>query len=151
MTYELRRETFIAHPLAEVFQFFADARSLEVITPPFLKFQVLTPGPIEMRPGAVIDYKLKVRGLPIRWRTFIETWEPPHSFSDNQARGPYALWFHTHRFEERDGGTWMEDVVRYALPLGVLGQIAHWLMVERDVQSIFDYRTEKITELFGAR
>lgn len=149
--YELRRETMIARPLDEVFQFFADARNLEIITPPFLKFHVLTPGEIEMRPGAVIEYKLKVRGVPIRWRTVIQDWDPPRGFSDNQARGPYALWFHTHRFEARDGGTWMEDVVHYALPLGILGRLAHWMLVERDVQRIFDYRTEKIQELFGSR
>jgi ligand-binding SRPBCC domain-containing protein len=145
--YTLQRETFLPLPLAEVFEFFSRARNLEAITPAFLRFQVLTPEPIVMRPGAEIEYLLRVRGFPVHWKTVIETWNPPHEFSDVQARGPYKMWHHTHRFREGEGGTWMEDIVRYALPFGPLGRVAHWLQVRRDVEGIFDYRAKKIEEL----
>ena len=147
--YSLKRETTLSAPLERVFEFFSEARNLEKITPPFLKFQVLTPGPIRMAPNATIEYRLKVRGFPVRWQTVIETWNPPHEFSDRQARGPYALWHHTHRFRAiGDAQTWMEDEVRYALPLGPLGQFAHWLMVRRDVEAIFDYRAKCMQTFF---
>jgi ligand-binding SRPBCC domain-containing protein len=149
--YELRRETWINRPVEEIFDWFSDARNLEVLTPDFLRFRILTPGKIEMRPGAIIDYSLRVRAVPIRWRTTIETWDAPRSFTDTQTKGPYSLWHHTHRFEARDGGTWMEDVVKYALPFGILGRFVHWLQVRRDVEKIFDYRTAKIKELFPPR
>lgn len=134
--------------LDDVFTFFSSARNLEAITPPLLRFQVLTPEPIVLGPGAELDYRLSVRGVPVRWTTIIETWDPPHGFSDFQQQGPYALWHHTHRFEAGDGGTWMEDHVRYALPFGIIGRLAHWLVVRRDVESIFDYRARKIDEIF---
>lgn len=143
-----RRETFVPRAREEVFAFFSSARNLESITPPFLRFHVLTPDPIEMRAGTLLDYKLNVRGLPMRWRTEITEWNPPFGFRDIQLKGPYAMWDHTHRFEERDGGTWMEDEVRYALGFGVFGEIARRVLVERDVRAIFDYRAERIRELF---
>lgn len=146
----LRHETWIPRPVEEVFEFFSSARNLAEITPPFLRFNVLTPEPVQMRAGTLLDYKLRVRGLPIRWRTEIIEWDPPHGFRDIQLRGPYKLWDHSHRFEARDGGTWMEDEVRYELPFGVLGEIARVLMVKRDVEAIFEYRSRKIRELFGA-
>jgi len=134
--------------LDDVFTFFSSARNLEAITPPLLRFQVLTHEPIVLGPGAELNYRLSVRGVPVRWTTIIETWDPPHGFSDFQQQGPYALWHHTHRFEACDGGTWMEDHVRYALPFGIIGRLAHWLVVRRDVESIFDYRARKIDEIF---
>jgi ligand-binding SRPBCC domain-containing protein len=146
--YELRREIVVPAPLNEVFAFFSEARNLERITPAFLRFHVLTPEPIWMAPGARIDYRLRVRGVPVSWRTVIETWDPPHQFIDIQERGPYRLWHHTHRFREVPDGTWMEDAVRYALPFGVFGQLAHWLVVRRDVEAIFDYRAQCILEIF---
>ncbi|MCU1330711.1 MAG: cyclase/dehydrase [Bryobacterales bacterium] len=149
--YELRRETLIARPIEEIFAWFADAQNLETLTPPFLRFRILTPSTIQMRPGALIEYSLRIRGVPVRWRTNIETWDAPRSFTDTQVRGPYRLWHHTHTFEERPGGTWMQDLVKYALPFGLLGQFVHWLHVRRDVEKIFDYRTAKIQEIFGAR
>ena len=148
--YELHREVWIPRPVEEVFDFFRRAENLEVLTPPWLGFRVLTPQPIAMFPGALIDYRLQVRGLPVRWRTRIESWNPPHSFTDTQLRGPYRLWHHTHAFEARDGGTLMTDHVRYALPFGPFGRLAHWLLVRRDVERIFDYRTERIRGLFPA-
>jgi ligand-binding SRPBCC domain-containing protein len=111
---------FIAKPLKEVFPFFSDAMNLEKLTPPWLSFTVLgKPGAVHE--GMLIDYKLKVHGLPVRWQTRIESYAPPHRFVDTQLRGPYALWHHTHLFHEVAGGTLMEDYVRYRLPLGVAG------------------------------
>jgi len=101
-----------------VFPFFAEARNLETLTPPWLKFEVLTPAPIVMRPGTLIDYRIRVHGLPIRWRTEITAWDPPHRFVDVQLHGPYTLWHHTHTFEERDGGTLCLDHVRYCRARG---------------------------------
>lgn len=148
--YELRRETVIPRPVTEIFDWFSDARNLEILTPRFLHFRILTPTPIDMKPGAKIEYSIRVHGIPVRWKTTIESWDSPRSFVDTQTSGPYALWHHTHRFREQDGGTWMGDVVKYALPLGPLGQLAHWLMVRRDVETIFDYRATRIGELFAA-
>jgi ligand-binding SRPBCC domain-containing protein len=145
----LRREQWIPCPLEEVFAFFADARNLGAITPPWLKFEMLTPEPIRMAPGTELRYRLAWHGVPIRWVTQIRRWEPPHRFSDVQLRGPYRLWHHTHRFEPRDGGTRMRDVVRYRLPLGILGRAAHALRVRRDLQRIFDYRRDAIAQRFG--
>ena len=104
---------WLPRPREEVFRFFSDARNLQRITPEFLHFHVLTPGPIEMRPGAIIDYRLTLRGVPLRWRSGITSWEPPQRFSDIQVRGPSAEWVHTHAFEEKDSGTLVTDVVRY--------------------------------------
>ena len=132
----------------EVFPFFADARNLSEITPPWVQFQVLTPAPIVMQPGALIDYRIRVHGLPIRWRTEITEWDPPHRFVDVQLRGPYTLWHHTHMFEEQDGGTLCIDKVNYR-PRG--GAIINRLFVRKDVQRIFAYRRKRLLELFPAR
>lgn len=130
----------------EVFDFFGDALNLQAITPPFLNFTVLTPAPIEMRAGTLIDYKLRVRGIPLRWRTLISAWEPPCRFVDEQLRGPYRQWIHEHTFEEREGGTLAKDFVRYAVPGGAL---IERLFVRRDVEAIFAYRTKRLLELLG--
>lgn len=147
--YEFRQETTVNAPLEVVFPFFAEARNLERITPAFLSFNVLTPEPIDMAPGTVIDYKLRVHHVPILWRTVIESWNPPHEFSDRQIRGPYLLWHHIHRFRAVGKNTLMEDTVRYALPLGPLGRLVHWLQVRRDVEGIFRHRERRIRDLFG--
>jgi hypothetical protein len=141
-----RTEIWLPRPPAEVFPFFADARNLEVLTPPWLRFEILTPLPIAMRAGAVIDYRLRVHGLPLRWRTEIAEWTPPERFVDVQVRGPYVLWHHTHTFAERDGGTVCGDRVRY-WPRG--GALVDRLFVRRDVERIFAYRAQKLRELFG--
>ena len=140
-------ETYLARARSEVFPFFAEARNLQTLTPPWLKFEVLTPSPIILRPGALIDYRITVHGIPIRWRTEITEWDPPHRFVDVQLSGPYTLWHHTHTFEERAGGTVCADRVRYR-PRG--GALIHWLFVRRDVQRIFQYRQQRLNELFGS-
>jgi ligand-binding SRPBCC domain-containing protein len=146
----LRREQRLPRPIDEVFAFFADARNLEAITPPLLRFRVLTPEPIRMGPGALIRYRLRVRRVPVGWLTVIREWDPPRRFVDEQLRGPYALWHHTHTFSalpDGEGATLMRDEVRYALPLGMLGELARRLFVGRDVEAIFDYRAKRIVEL----
>ncbi len=146
--FSLRVEQWLPAPRDEVFPFFSEARNLEILTPPWLKFEVLTPAPIVMRPGALIDYRIKIHGIPIRWRTEITEWDPPHRFVDTQLNGPYTLWHHTHTFAERDGGTLCSDEVRYR-PRG--GALMNWLFVRRDVERIFNYRQERLREIFGKK
>ncbi|MCB1127348.1 MAG: SRPBCC family protein [Verrucomicrobiae bacterium] len=130
----------------EVFPFFADAANLELITPPWLHFRILTPQPIALRPGALIDYRLRVHGVPVRWRTEITVWEPPHRFVDRQLRGPYRLWEHEHTFAETPEGTLCGDRVRYAVPGGAF---VHWLLVKRDVARIFAHRRKVLEQRFA--
>ena len=146
--YELRRKQWVPRPIEEVFPFFAKTENLESLTPPFLRFRI-TRSPLVMEAGARIEYRLRIHGLPVRWKTIIERWDPPHEFIDVQAGGPYELWHHTHRFWPENGGTALEDIVRYALPVGLLGQAAHWTMVSRDVANIFTFREQRIQERFG--
>lgn len=134
---------------ADVFPFFGEARNLEAITPPWLRFRVLTPEPIAMAPGTLIAYRLRLHGIPLRWLTRIEAWEPGVRFVDRQVRGPYALWHHTHEFApapDDPGATIMRDTVRYAIPLGPLGEVARRALVERDLQRIFDHRARVVAE-----
>lgn len=131
----------------EVFGFFADARNLGRITPPWLRFEILTPGEIAMRPGALIDYRIRWRGLPLAWRTEIEVWEPGIRFVDRQIRGPYRLWRHEHLFAEHRGGTLVEDRVRYSAPFG---RLVHRLIVDRDVASIFEHRRRVLDGIFSS-
>lgn len=150
--YELRRVQLLPTSLERTFEFFADAANLEAITPPFLKFRITSPQPIEMRRGALIEYRLQLFGVPFGWRTIIEEYDPPRSFVDRQLAGPYALWHHTHTFREVGGehgkpATEMTDVVRYAIRPAILGPLAHTLFVRRTLGKIFDYRAEKIREL----
>ena len=148
--HQLERSQRLARPPAEVFEFFADALNLEAITPGWLRFRVITPGPIDMRPGALIEYRLTLHRLPIRWLTRIEVWEPGRRFVDVQVRGPYRLWHHTHTFEaDGRGGTVVRDVVRYALPLGPLGRLAHRLFVARDLRRIFDHRLASVSKVLA--
>jgi ligand-binding SRPBCC domain-containing protein len=144
----LRREQWIPRPIDEVFAFFADARNLEDITPPWLGFQVLAMDSDSLSEGTEICYRLRLHGIPIHWRTVILQWKVPYRFIDVQISGPYKLWHHTHRFEAYEGRTKMIDVVRYTLPLGVLGRIVHAWKVRGDLRRIFDYRSQRIHELF---
>jgi ligand-binding SRPBCC domain-containing protein len=144
----LEREQLVARPLDDVFAFFAEARNLERITPPWLGFEVLTPEPIEMRPGTLIEYRLRLHAVPIRWLTRIEELEPGRAFVDRQVRGPYRLWHHRHEFEARGDSTLVRDRVRYALPLGPLGAVAHLVLVRRDLGRIFDFRRDAVTRIF---
>jgi ligand-binding SRPBCC domain-containing protein len=145
----LETEIWLSRSSEEVFAFFSDALNLEVLTPPWLHFRVLTPGPIVMRKGAQIDYRIRWRCLPLKWRTEISEWEPPHRFVDRQVRGPYRQWVHEHTFERHVGGTLMRDRVEYLAPLRLIEPVVHRLIVAPDVRRIFDYRTQKMQELFG--
>jgi ligand-binding SRPBCC domain-containing protein len=147
----LEREQLVPRPLDEVFSFFAQARNLERITPPWLRFEVLTPEPIAMAAGTLIDYRLRLRGIPLRWLSRIEEWEHERAFADRQLRGPYRLWHHRHEFAPRGGGTVVRDRVRYALPLGRLGSLAHGAFVRRDLERIFDYRRAAVRRLLDER
>lgn len=147
----LHREQRLPGTPDDVFSFFADARNLEAITPPLLRFRVVTPDPIEMRVGALIQYRLRVHAVRLSWLTCIQAWNPPHRFVDQQVRGPYALWHHTHEFESLgDGATLMRDTVRYAIGFGALGELAHRLVVRRDLERIFDFRAERVPDLLGS-
>lgn len=141
----LERQQRVPHPIAEAFAFYGDARNLERITPPWLGFEVTTSGPIEMGVGTLIEYRLRLHRLPVRWRTRIEAWEPPRRFVDAQVKGPYSLWEHGHEFEE-DGpeATIIRDRVRYSIPFGPLGEFANRVLVRRDLRQIFDYRRDAV-------
>lgn len=151
-SYLLERRQRIEAPQERAFEFFSDALNLEPLTPPWLHFRLLTPEPIEMRAGALLEYRLRIRGFPVRWTTRIESWEPPLRFRDIQLRGPYALWEHTHTFEpDGDDAVVMGDTVRYELPLGPLGRLAHAAFVSRDLERIFTFRQTKLAELLTPR
>ncbi len=128
-----------------LFDFFSDAFQLEQITPPWLHFHVTTAAPIDIQAGTLIDYKLKLHGFPIKWRTEISTWDPPFSFTDRQLKGPYYLWEHFHTFEEVEGGTLVSDQVHYR---AIGGAIVHSLFVKNDLMKIFEYRRQRMIELF---
>ncbi len=148
--YVLERNQRVAAPRAEVFAFFADAANLERMTPPQLGFTILTPLPIEVKKGALIDYRIKLYGIPMKWKTVIEEYEPIDRFMDVQLAGPYATWRHTHTFAEAEGGgTECGDRVVYELPFGPLGRAVHAAFVRRQLAQIFDYRAKVMTELFG--
>ena len=148
-TWQLTMSQWLNQPREELFAFFGDAHNLEKITPKLLGFKVITPDPIEMKPGTLIDYKLKVRGIPIRWTTKIATWEPANQFTDEQLKGPYKRWHHTHTFTDENGGTRCEDLVEYAPPGGPLAPLINKLVVQRDVEKIFAHRARVLAELFG--
>jgi len=141
----IQRRQRVELPIDEAFAFYGDAHNLERITPPLLRFEVTTPAPIEMGVGTLIEYRLRLHRVPVRWRTRITAWEPPRRFCDTQIKGPYSLWEHTHTFTE-DGpeATIIEDRVRYSIPFGPLGEIANRLLVERDLREIFDYRRDAV-------
>lgn len=147
--YRLEREQLISAPRDEVFDFFSKAENLEKLTPPFLRFVILTPLPIEMKRGQFIEYRIALGGVPMSWLTEISAWQPPERFVDEQLRGPYRYWHHTHEFREVEGGTLMRDVVEYELPLGPLGALAHALAVRRTLGKIFDFRRSEVERAFA--
>jgi ligand-binding SRPBCC domain-containing protein len=147
--FKLNRRQVVGASLTEVFAFFSNPENLGRLTPPSLKFSILTPRPIVMQKGAQIDYKIRLFGVPMRWRTLISDYNPPHSFIDIQERGPYAVWEHTHKFKSVKGGTLIKDHVRYALPFGIIGYVMHSLAVRAQLRQIFDYRRCIIADLFG--
>jgi ligand-binding SRPBCC domain-containing protein len=146
----LQREQRVDRPREEVFAFFADAHNLEAMTPPLLRFEVLTPRPIELAAGVQISYRLRIHGVPVGWLTEIREWAPPDRFVDVQLRGPYSVWEHTHEFEAlAGGGTAIRDTVRYRPMLWPVGELALPL-VRRDLRAIFDFRRDAVTRLLGA-
>jgi ligand-binding SRPBCC domain-containing protein len=143
----LERSQRVEVPIEQAFDFYGDALNLEPMTPPWLHFEVTTPGELTLRQGTLLDYRLRLHGVPVHWQSRIETWEPPERFVDSQAKGPYAFWEHTHLFEKHgDVATVIHDRVRYAVPLGPLGSVAHKLFVRRDLERIFDYRSSAASE-----
>jgi len=144
--FTLQSELWVPRSIEEVFEFFSDARNLEQITPPWLRFRILAPAFIEMRVGARIAYRLRIRGVPIGWESEITTWEPPARFVDEQRRGPYRQWIHEHRFVSENDGTTIVDNVRYSV-LG--GALVNQLFVAPDVRKIFEYRKRVLLERFG--
>lgn len=148
-TYQLTRVQWIPRKRAEVFDFFRTPENLVHITPPALGFRILTPPPLTMKEGTLIDYTVGWMGVRMHWRTLITKYSEPECFIDEQLRGPYLMWHHEHRFREIEGGTEMADVVHYVLPFGVIGRLAHWVLIRRQLRAIFDYREAAVADLFG--
>ena len=145
-TFHLKTEQKIEKSQDQLFTFFSDAHNLAEITPPWLNFRMLTPAPIEMKVGTLIDYRLKLRGIPIHWQSEITAWDPPHRFVDEQRRGPYRCWTHTHTFVPVPDGTLIRDEVEYAV-LG--GWLVQKFFVAPDIEKIFAYRSTKLKELIA--
>ena len=143
--FRILREIWLPQPRERVFEFFADPRNLEKLTPAWLRFEVLDPESIQMDAGASIDYRLRLRGFPLRWRSQIVIWDPPRRFVDIQIRGPYQEWAHEHRFESQSDGTLVIDRVDYTVPGG---RLVNRLFVRRDLEKIFDYRTAALRSIF---
>ena len=146
--FRLEATQFLPYPREQVFGFFSDAFELETLTPAFLHFSVLTLRPILMAAGILIDYRLRLHGIPVRWQSRISRWEPPFRFVDEQVHGPYRCWHHEHRFHEVENGTLCEDVVDYGVPGGTL---MNALFVRPDLRRIFAFRQQKLSELFPRR
>jgi ligand-binding SRPBCC domain-containing protein len=144
--HKFQSELWLPLPPEKLFPFFAEAANLDSITPPWLHFHIVTPQPIAMREGTLIDYRLRVRGLPLRWRTRINVWQPPHHFVDEQIRGPYRVWIHDHTFEPSNRGTVARDLVHYAVPFDIL---THRCFVRPDIEKIFHFRAENLRKRFA--
>lgn len=147
-SYRLERTQFVPRPRDEVFAYFSDARNLERITPRFLRLHVLNQGSTAVREGLLIDYRLRLFGIPLRWQSRIESFEPGERFVDVQLRGPYRHWRHEHEFREAPGGTLVCDRVDYEMPLGPLGRLAHAIFVRRTLNKIFDFRQHETERIF---
>jgi len=145
-THQLQTQLWLPQPRDLIFKFFADPRNLERLTPDWLHFEILTHPSSEIRQGTLLDYRLRLRGIPLRWQSEITVWEPPRRFVDRQTRGPYSLWVHEHIFKEQDGGTLIGDRVEYAVPGG---RLAQKLLVAPDLERIFKYRHQVLQELFS--
>jgi len=144
--FELQRDSIVPSARDKVFAFFSNAHNLDRITPPFIRFRVLSPQPIIMQVGARIEYALRLRGIPLRWTSEITAWDPRHRFADTQVRGPYRWWQHEHRFEDLGDSTRVVDEVQYAPPGG---RLVHVLFVKRDLHRIFDFRTQTLAAVFA--
>ena len=143
----LNRNLTLDLPIEKTFEFFADAVNLERITPPELNFRITTEQPINIKKDTLIDYKLKLRGIPIAWQTVISEWNPPHAFTDEALKSPYKQWIHRHTFTKNNaGGTDISDEVRYRLPLEPFGDLMHWY-VRRELDYIFDFRQKAVAQI----
>lgn len=146
----LETEVILSKPVSEVFPFFADAKNLERITPPWLHFRILDQSTPEIGEGTIFNYKLRIRGVPIHWRSKITKWKDNDRFMDMQLKGPYSKWEHLHTFEEHPNGTLMRDIVHYKVPLGIVGDFVAGWYVKRDVEKIFEYRKQEILKIFNS-
>ena len=146
--YYLEDELRIEKPLKEVFEFFNTPKNLGVITPPYMKFKLLTPEPIVMKEGAVFDYSISILGLPIRWTSMIVDYEPPYRFTDIQLRGPHSYWHHEHTFQEDSGGTIIKDSVHLLMPWGIFGSLGYHLVAKHLNKGLFKYRKDVVAKTF---
>ena len=146
--YYLEKHQFISKSKTEVFDFFKTPENLEQITPKNLNFTIHTPSPILMEEGVLIEYEIKLFGFPIYWRTLINEYNPPNDFKDSQLNGPYDCWEHTHIFKECENGTMMIDKIKYSIPFGIIGRMAHFVWVKKELKKIFSYRYESINKIF---
>ena len=146
--FNIESKQVVKRPLKDVFDFFSLPENLEIITPKNLAFRILTPKPLVMKQGAVIDYTIKLFKIPIHWRTLITSYDPPYMFVDEQVKGPYTFWHHTHTFKEIDDGVEIQDKVIYAIPFGIIGRILHFLWIKRDLIKIFEHRKKIIEQSF---
>ena len=146
--YKITTKQIIQRPLAEVFAFFSQPENLALITPDHLAFNIITPPPVEMKQGAIIDYTIRLFKVSIHWRTLITSFEPPFRFVDEQIKGPYVIWHHRHRFKDINGGTMIQDTIRYAIPLGIIGRFLNFIWIQKDLKDIFAYRKIIISNKF---
>ena len=145
MAFQVHQEQLLSYPIEQVFRFFASPENLNLLTPPWVNFSILSPQSIEMAVGTIIEYRIRLRGVPVTWRSEITEWQPPFAFCDVQLRGPYRFWVHRHTFEEKPGGTLVTDHVDY----GVLGgALVNRLFVAGELRRIFGYRKTRLHELF---
>ena len=147
--YKLKRNQFIPQPINQVFPFFSKPENLEIITPRDLHFSILTSKPIDMKTGQVIDYLIRLKGIKMYWSSVISSYDPPYSFVDEQIRGPFSNWIHSHNFKEINGGTIITDHIEYSIPFKLIGRIANYIFVERKLVDIFDYREKTIMDIFN--
>ena len=145
--YELNKTQVINDSIDNVFDFFSEPENLKTITPEKLSFKILTPTPIDMNKGTVIDYTIRLFGIPIHWRTLITKYNPPFEFVDEQIKGPYNFWHHSHKFKKVDGGVEISDRVIYSIPMGIIGSVLHFIWIKRDLEKIFLHRKEVIENI----
>ena len=146
--FEINKTQFIEKPIEKVFDFFSKPENLEKITPKYLAFNIISSLPIKMKKGKIIDYTIRLLKFRVHWRTLITSYEPPYLFIDEQIKGPYKFWHHTHTFESKNGGVEITDKVRYAIPFGWLGWILNFFWIRPDLEKIFNYRKDIIQKYF---
>lgn len=146
---QFRSVQWVPKPIAEVFEFFCNEKNLETLTPPWLHFKVLAKSTEKIQVGTLIDYRLRIHGIPVQWQSEILEWEAERKFVDHQTKGPYAKWHHTHLFRAQGAKTEMVDEVVYQVPFGLLGCVFAGAFVRKDIQKIFAYRRNRVEEIFG--